>query len=145
MLFFPQTGFLPIVGVMAEAYPERSLDTEDTVGEQFMRWFKPAIRNSISALLGSDIRRDTPDSMECVRQAMLGALGVEGARLNPKLSRQLQYLHDIQALWFARSELVAVLSSLHGEARAVAMVRELTPLFEGRVSPALLESARARR
>lgn len=110
-----------------------------------MRWFKPAIRNSISALLGSDIRKDSPESLEPVRQAMLCTLGDDGASINPQLHRRLQYLHDIQALWFARSELVAVLSTLHGEAKAVSMVRELTPFFEGRVSTAMLTSARTHR
>lgn len=110
-----------------------------------MRWLKPAIRNSISALLGADIRTESPESLEPVRQAMLCTLGDEGATLSPQLRRRIQYLHDIQALWYARAELVGVLSSLHGEAKAVAMVRQLTPMFEGRISPALLESARVHR
>ena len=118
---------------------------DDHVGEHFMRWLKPAIRHSISALLGSELRKDSPESLEPVRQAMLDVLGQDGATANPQLTRRLQYLYDIQALWFARAELVAVLSSLHGEVKAVEAVRKLTPLFEGRVSPALLESARSHR
>ena len=110
-----------------------------------MRWLKPVIRHSISALLGSELRKDSPESLEPVRQAMLDVLGQDGATANPQLTRRLQYLYDIQALWFARAELVAVLSSLHGEVKAVEAVRKLTPLFEGRVSPALLESARSHR
>lgn len=110
-----------------------------------MRWFKPALRNSISALLGTDIRKGSTESLEPVRSAMLEVLGDDGASVNPQLRRRLLYLQDIQALWYARAELVGVLSSLHGEAKAVDMVRRLTPLFEGRVSPALLGAARGHR
>lgn len=110
-----------------------------------MRWFKPAIRNSISALLGTEVRRDSPESLDPVRQAMLEALGDDGARLNPRLKQRLMYLHDIQALWFARSELAAVLSDLHGEARAVDTVQGLSPVFEGLLPRSLVESCRLRR
>lgn len=110
-----------------------------------MRWIKPGIRHSISALLGIDMRKHSPESLEPVRQAMLDVLGTEGAASNPQLSKRLQYLHDIHALWYARSEMVSVLSGLHGEARAVEMVRSLTPLFEGRLPASMLESARSHR
>lgn len=110
-----------------------------------MRWIKPTIRHSISALLGADTRKHSPESLESVRQAMLAVLGPDGAALNPPLHRRLQYLHDVHALWYVRAEMVSVLSGLHGEARAVDMVRGLTPLFEGRLPAAMLESARTYR
>ena len=75
-----------------------------------MRWMKPGLRNTISALLGSEIRKDSPEALEPVRKAMLAALGDEGAEMNPRLKHRLMYLHDAHALWFARSEMVAVLS-----------------------------------
>lgn len=40
-----------------------------------MRWIKPGLRNSISALLGTELRKDSPEALEPVRQAMLAALG----------------------------------------------------------------------
>ena len=36
-----------------------------------MRWIKPSLRHSISALLGNEIRKHSPESLEPVRQAML--------------------------------------------------------------------------
>ncbi len=110
-----------------------------------MRWIKPVIRHSISALLGTEARKHSPESLESVRQAMLAVLGPDGAACSPQLRRRLQYLHDVQALWYVRSEMVSVLSGLHGEAKAVDMVRSLTPLFEGRLPAAMLESARSHR
>jgi hypothetical protein len=110
-----------------------------------MRWIKPGLRNSISALLGSEVRKHSNESLEPVRQAMLSALGPDGAELNPKLKHRLLYLHDAHALWYARSEMVAVLSRLHGEVHAVQTVRNLSPVFRGLLPKSMLDACRARR
>jgi hypothetical protein len=110
-----------------------------------MRWIKPTIRHSISALLGNDVRKHSPESLEPVRQAMLSILGDEGAQANPRLKHRLMYVHDAHALWYARAEMVAVLSRLHGEAKAVDLVRGLTPAFSGLLPKSLMESTRAAR
>lgn len=113
-----------------------------------MRLFKQGLPHSLSALLlGNDGPRRHPgasasDSVEPVRQAMLDVLGEDGHRLNPALSRRLRFLHDAQALWYARSEVVATLSQLYGEAEAVARVQGLLPLFEGRIPASLIASCR---
>lgn len=110
-----------------------------------MRWMKPGLRNTISALLGTEVRKDSPEALEPVRLAMLSALGEEGAAINPRLKHRLMYLHDAHALWYARSEMVAVLSRLHGEAKAVDTVIGLSPVFRGLVPNSLMESCRLRR
>lgn len=109
-----------------------------------MRWFKPGIRNSISALLGPEVHQDPGEALEPVRKAMLDVLGEDGAQINPQLVRRLKYLHDPHALWFARAEMVAVLSQLHGEALAVHRVQSLSPVFQGLVPKSLIDSARFR-
>lgn len=106
-----------------------------------MRWLKPGLRNSISALLGSEMRPQSPELLEPVRQAMLDALGDEGSRLSPGLRRRLSYLPDAHALWYARPEMVAVLSRVHGEVQAIDMVRSLSPVFAGLLPKSLIESA----
>lgn len=110
-----------------------------------MRWIKPNLRQSISALLGSDVRKKSPDALEPVRQAMLNALGSQGAELSPRLKNRLLYLHDVHGLWYARSEMVAVLSHLHGEAHAVETVQKLSPFFQGLLPRSMLEACRMRR
>ena len=75
----------------------------------------------------------------------LAALGEEGALINPQLSRRLQYMPDANALWFARSEMVAVLSRIHGEAKAVDIVQELSPSFRGLLPRSLMDAGRMRR
>ena len=110
-----------------------------------MRLFKPGIRNSISALLGFEVRKNSPEALEPVRRAMLAALGEDGALVNPHLTRRLNYLADAHALWYARSEMMSVLSQLHGEAEAVQMVQDLSPIFRGLVPNSLIDSCRLRR
>ncbi|PZO20821.1 MAG: hypothetical protein DCF26_02450 [Burkholderiales bacterium] len=110
-----------------------------------MRWFKPGIRNSISALLGPEVHQDPGEALEPVRKAMLAVLGEDGAQINPQLTRRLKYLHDPHALWFARAEMVAVLSQIHGEALAVHRVQSLSPVFQGLVPKSLIDSGRIRR
>ncbi|MBL0919294.1 MAG: hypothetical protein IBJ14_11360 [Hydrogenophaga sp.] len=110
-----------------------------------MRWFKPSLRNSISALIGPHVRADEEDALEPVRRAMLDVLGEDGARMNPALKRRLKFMHDAHSLWYARGELVAVLSQIHGEALAVHRVHGLSPVFQGLVPKALIDASRARR
>lgn len=109
-----------------------------------MRWFKPSLRNSISALLGPGARADDEDQLEPVREAMLAVLGEEGARLNPALKRKLKFMHDAHSLWYARAELVAVLSRVHGEALAVHRVQSLSPVFEGLIPKSLVDASKRR-
>lgn len=108
-----------------------------------MRWIKPGLRNTISAMLGSETRQQGPESLEPLRLAMLGILGKEGATINPMLHQRLMYLHDAHALWYARSDVVAALSQLHGEAQAVAMVQELSPMFRGLLPKSLMNACRS--
>jgi hypothetical protein len=96
-----------------------------------MRWIKPALRNSISALLaGGETRAPVRPSLEPLRKAMIEVLGAEGAAANPQLLHRLQYADTIETLWFARSEMVLVLSTIHGEAAALDAVWKLAPQFE---------------
>ncbi len=110
-----------------------------------MRWFKPVLRNSLSAVLGSESKPVPGAALESARSALLQALGDEGARMNPRLQRRLQHHGDPQALWYARSEVMAVLSQLHGEAHAVQVVKRLTPVFEGILPKSLVASCRIKR
>ncbi|MEZ5705266.1 MAG: hypothetical protein R3E56_08090 [Burkholderiaceae bacterium] len=76
---------------------------------------------------------------------MLSVLGKEGAVLNPRLHERLLYVHDAHALWYARSDVVATLCKMHGEAHAVSMVQDITPLFRGLLPKSLTETGRSAR
>lgn len=79
-----------------------------------MRWNKPNLRNSLHGLLG----RDAPASTSWVRNH-----GLE----------EVRYASDIEALWYLRMDLRAMLVPLRGEAVANATLTQLTPLFQGQL------------
>jgi hypothetical protein len=111
-----------------------------------MRWFRSAtLRRSLLPMFGASRRGNGRESIEPIRQAMLEALGEDGAQLNPQLRRRLATLHDPHALWHARAEVVAVLSQLHGEAKAVATVQDLLLVFKGVLPSSLTKTYRAPR
>lgn len=107
-----------------------------------MRWIKPTLRNSISALLSPGSRASSPESLEPLRAEMLKVLGEEGGRIDPQLLHRLQYASSIETLWFARAEMMTVLCALHGEAAALDSVQRLAPLFEGHLPNSLKPSQR---
>ncbi len=99
-----------------------------------MRWMKPNLRSSIYALLGhpADTSTDTVQQrMEQIRHAMLGLLGESGQADHPAFTRKVRFASDIQALWYARSDLMGALATLHGEARAREQIEPITELFRG--------------
>ncbi len=106
-----------------------------------MRWLKPNLRASLYALLGQ-AAEPTADpahlAMERIRTAMLDLLGEDGRCAHPALVRRVRYAADPEALWFARSDLMAVLASLHGEARAREQVEAVSGMFTG-LLPASLQ------
>jgi hypothetical protein len=110
-----------------------------------MRWIHPALRHSLSTWMGPKARKHSPESLERVRKAMLAALGRDGAELNPRLQHRLLHLSDVNALWHARAEMMSVLSRLHGEAKAVDTLKNLTPEFKGLIPQSLMGSPRVGR
>lgn len=111
-----------------------------------MRWLKPNLRSSLYALLGqaSEPSMDQAHlAMERIRTAMLELLGDQGCEAHPAFVRRVRFAADPQALWFARSDLMAVLASLHGEARAREQVEAVSGMFDG-LLPASLQARPAR-
>lgn len=73
----------------------------------------------------------TPLQLEHLRLAMLETLGESGSAAHARVARQLRFADDVQALWYARSELMAALAEQHGEARARQELERLGALFTG--------------
>lgn len=103
----------------------------------FMRWNKPNLRNSLHGLLGRDapastswVRNHGLEEVRCAMiQCLVGLGGSEVARMNMRL----RYASDIEALWYLRMDLRAMLVPLRGEAVANATLTQLTPLFQGQL------------
>lgn len=112
-----------------------------------MRWIKPNLRNSIYSLLGGNPAPVTESVIESrtedIRQAMLDAIGEAGPTHDPTVTRKIRFAADIQALWYLRGDLMAVLSATDGEVAARDRVDTISTMFEG-LLPQGLSSRRAR-
>ena len=98
-----------------------------------MRWFKPNLRNSINAIL--TLVHSTPPaasepgySIEDIRDSMLAL--VEDDSDKPNVKRRIRYAIDVQALWYLRGDLMAVLAGQYGEAAARAKLSSINDMFD---------------
>jgi hypothetical protein len=98
-----------------------------------MRWLKPSLR-SIYGLLGNPpepTESIMEGGMEDVRESMLACLGDSGPRHFPQITRRIRYANDIHSLWYLRGDLMAALSTMHGEATARKKILNVTQQFQG--------------
>jgi hypothetical protein len=99
-----------------------------------MRWFNTKdLRSSIYAMFSVSTARPRPDdgsALENIREMMLTLAGSEGGDRAAALVRRIRYAMDLQALWFMRGELMALLSRSRGELAARRHVEELSAHFE---------------
>ena len=86
-------------------------------------------------------RHHTPEQVERLRQAMLGALGEAGVAAHPVLARRLRYIDDAIGLWYARTELMAALADHFGEGRAREVMDQLNAQFAALLPPGLMATA----
>ena len=99
-----------------------------------MRWFKGSIRSSIYGLLGNPLgptASTLETSTEDIREAMLNLLGDAGPKQFPNVTRRVRYANDVQALWYLRGDLMAVLAQLHGEFTARQKIAGINARFQG--------------
>jgi hypothetical protein len=100
-----------------------------------MRWFKPNLRSSLHAIFSSNCPESAPTAameydIEDIRQAMLGMMNdVQDAQF-PQLVRRIRYASDVQALWFLRGDLMAVLAGSYGEVAAREKLDLVSAMFE---------------
>ena len=102
-----------------------------------MRWYKPdfKIRSSFYALLA---RVHPPEQQstvlqhntETIRESMLAMVGDTEGSSFPHIARRIHYAVDVQALWYLRGDVMAVLASRYGEAVALERIQSLTEMFE---------------
>lgn len=98
-----------------------------------MRWITPDLKSSLLGLLNSD--EATPSSLnkrtEGIRQLMLDELGEFGEKHYPKIALRVRYAQDAQGLWYARGDVMAVISAMQGESIARQKVNGITKMFDG--------------
>ena len=99
-----------------------------------MRTIKLNLKSTFFSLLGYSTplpEAQQSDQLEKLRALMLASLGDAGNIAHIRLARKLRFSDDAQGLWYARSELMAALSAMHGETRARQEMDQLTAQFQG--------------
>ena len=95
--------------------------------------FMPKLRNSYMALLGKS--EPTPAALnartEIIRELMLHELGEYGEKKFPAIARRVRYAPDVQGLWYARSDVMAILANTHGETIAREKINDISCRFSG--------------
>ena len=95
--------------------------------------FMPQLRSSYMALLGR--AEPTPEALivriEAIRELMLHELGEYGERKFPAIARRVRYAPDVQGLWYARSDVMAILSNIYGETVAREKIEQISQRFSG--------------
>ena len=95
--------------------------------------FVPKIKSSCMALLG---RFDAPPKdalwrIETIREQMLAELGDYGDRKFPNVVRRVKFAPDVQGLWYARSDVMAILCNTYGESVARQKMIDISGKFVG--------------
>jgi hypothetical protein len=95
--------------------------------------FAPQLRSSFMALLGRS--EPTPQALnartEVIRELMLHELGDYGEKKFPAVARRVRYAPDVQGLWYARSDVMAILANTHGETVAREKIANISGRFNG--------------
>lgn len=95
--------------------------------------FMPQLRTSYMALLGrSEPTTEALDARtEIIRELMLHELGDYGERKFPAVARRVRYAPDVQGLWYARSDVMAILANTYGETVAREKIAHISGRFNG--------------
>ena len=104
-----------------------------------MDWSTQGVKNSFFSMLGANSSTAHQDQrFDDVRDAMIDTLGDEGKQLYPVLFARISFAQTIEALWYTRSDLMAALSALRGEAAAGVDLQRISAMFKGGdLSPSL--------
>jgi hypothetical protein len=112
-----------------------------------MRWIKPTLTSLYGVLGKASPKADhaTDLRFENVRKAMLELMTRSGCDEDfPLVVRKIFYADNIEALWYARSDMLKALSAERDQFFAQREIATISKLFEG-LLPAGLVERRVRR
>ncbi len=81
------------------------------------------------------------DRTEAIRRLMLHELGDFGEKNFPAVARRVRFAPDIQGLWYARSDVMAILASRYGETVAREKIVKISSRFHGLLPKSLTKKA----
>jgi hypothetical protein len=107
----------------------------------------PQLRNSCMAMMGrppakpAKVPKELDRRIEEIREWMLEQMGTYGERSFPAVARRIRYSPDVQGLWYARSDVMAILATTHGETVARQKIADLSSRFMGLMPDSLTKRA----
>ena len=98
-----------------------------------MPTFVPQFKSSCMALLGLSGAppKDALWRIENIREMMLEELGDYADRKFPAAVRRVQFAPDVQGLWYARSDVLSIMSNNYGETVAREKMAHISTKFIG--------------
>lgn len=104
-----------------------------------MKWLHNALTSSVMALLGSaEITASVREGRtEDIRELMLQEMGDYGNLHFPKITRNVRYATDALSLWYARGDVMGVLSAEYGETSAHEKMNHISSQFKGLLPSAM--------
>ena len=85
-------------------------------------------RTLVSTRLPSDSELEGP--IEDIQSSMLAAMSDATDNASARMVQRIEYADDIQALWYMRSDLMAIVARKHGEAAAREKLEGITRMFK---------------
>jgi len=108
--------------------------------------FAPQLRSSFMELIGR--AEPTPQALnartEAIRELMLHELGDYGEKKFPAVTRRVRYAPDVQGLWYARSDVMAILANTYGETITREKIASISGRFNGLLPKSLTAKIRFR-
>jgi hypothetical protein len=112
-----------------------------------MGWKMSRISSSLMGLMREpEPETGMPSRLEHIRRDMLACLAeqLQDPANPPLVWAKVLHAHDIQSMWYLRSDLMHLLSDHCGEAIASAELGRITELFRGQLPTAQFASAKRR-
>ena len=109
--------------------------------------FIPQLRTSCMALLGvgESASAAALNRTEDIRELMLDELGEQGEKKFPAVVRRVRYAPDVHGLWYARSDVMAILANTYGETIARDKMSRISSKFKGLLPESLTRRGGPRR
>lgn len=95
-----------------------------------MRWAKTSLRNSFFGWMAHQPTAQPSARLEEIRKAMLQLLEQDSDDRNSGVERKVLFAHDLDALWYLRTDLMSAIAESRGESAANACLADITQMFD---------------
>lgn len=95
-----------------------------------MRWAKTSLRNSFFGWMAQQPAAEPSTRLEEIRKAMLHAIEQCADGTHSTVERKVLFAHDLDALWYLRTDLMSAIAASRGESTAHDCLADITGMFD---------------